>query len=88
MTTIDTDLFEESVFDKAIRLQNGLIEQATGSGFHGGDTAYQELRRFFASRADTKAKLPGFVRRCRDLGRFWSFIKYERSTYAERRTLI
>jgi hypothetical protein len=28
------------------------------------------------------------VRRCRDLGQFWGWIKYERSTYAERRTLL
>ena len=88
MMVMDSDLFEKSILDKAIRLQNGLIEQATGSGFEGGDSTYQELRRFFTSRTDTKAKLPNFVRRCRDLGQFWGFIKFERGTYAERRTLI
>jgi hypothetical protein len=85
---IDAELFEESIVDKAIRLQNGLVDHATGGVFDGGDSAYQELRRFFASRSDTKPKLPDFVRRCRDLGQFWGFIKYERGTYAERRTLI
>jgi hypothetical protein len=53
-----------------------------------GDPTYQELRRFFGVRSDTKARLPDFVRRCRDLGQFWGWIKYERSTYAERRTLL
>src|SRR5208337_1333814 len=47
-----------------------------------------KLRLFFASRADTKAKLPDFIRRCSDLAQFWGFIKYERARYAERRTLI
>jgi hypothetical protein len=28
------------------------------------------------------------VRRCRDLGQFWGFVKYERGTYAERRNLL
>jgi hypothetical protein len=88
MHPMDIDLFEESVLDKAIRLQNGLIASATGGGFDGGDSVYQELRRFFASRADTESKLPDFVRRCRDLGQFWGFVKYERGTYAERRNLL
>src|SRR5215210_3509945 len=86
--TAGSDPFEETILDKAIRLQNGLIAHATGGAFEGGDSEYQELRRFFASRADTKAKLPDFVRRCRDLGQFWGWIKYERSTYAERRTVL
>jgi hypothetical protein len=33
-------------------------------------------------------KVPDFVRRCSDLGQFWGFIKFERGTYRERRTLI
>ena len=28
------------------------------------------------------------MRRCRDLGQFWGFVKYERGTYAERRNLL
>lgn len=83
-----SELFDETSADKAIRLQNGLIGQATSGSFDGGDDAYKELRRYFAARADTKAKLPDFVRRCSDLGQFWGFIKYERATYAERRELI
>jgi hypothetical protein len=82
------DMFDESHLDKAIRLQNSLIAQATGNVFDGGDAAYRELRYLFASRADTKDKLPDFVRRCSDLSQFWGFIKYERETYRERRDLI
>jgi hypothetical protein len=69
--TTGPDPFEETILDKAIRFQNQLISFSTGGGFEGGDSAYQELRQFFAARSDTKAKLPDFVRRCRDLGQFW-----------------
>lgn len=90
MPDMDTNqsLFEESILDTALRLQNGLIAEATGSSFDGGNYAYQELRQYFASRGDTKTKLPDFVRRCRDLAQFWQFIKYERAHYYERRELI
>jgi hypothetical protein len=84
----DAGLFDETALDKAIRFQNGLIAHATSGAFDGGDEVYKELRLFFGSRADTKAKLPDFVRRCSDLAQFWGFIKYERARYAERRTLI
>jgi hypothetical protein len=85
---MDDDLIEETILDKATRFQNGLVACATGGGFDGGDNEYQDLRRFFASRGDTKTMLPDFVRRCRDLGQFWAFIKYECAHYAERRALI
>src|SRR4051812_27977656 len=38
-----SDPFDESVLDKAIRFQNGLVAHATGGGFDGGDPEYQEL---------------------------------------------
>jgi hypothetical protein len=82
------DPFDESPVDKAIRLQNGLISFSTGGTFDGGDEAYKALRADFAARLETKDKVPNFVRRCRDLGQFWGFIKYERPTYQERRVLL
>jgi hypothetical protein len=82
------DPFEESPLDMAIRFQNSLLSFSTGGSFDGGEEAYKSLRQQFAARPDTKDKLPDFVRRCRDLGQFWSFIKYERSTYQERRVLL
>jgi hypothetical protein len=48
----------------------------------------REMRALFGGRAETKGKLPDFVRRCSDLGQFWGFIKYEKSSYAGRRMLI
>lgn len=86
--TVSDEPLDESLLDRALRLQNGLIAQATGGGFDGGNERYQELRREFAARADTRTKLPDFVRRCSDLSQFWGFIKYERGRYQERRELI
>lgn len=85
---MEDGLFDDTLADKAIRFQNGMIATATGATFDGGDAAYKEIRTFFASRPDTKGKLPDFVKRCSDLGQFWGFIKYEKSAYAERRTYI
>ncbi|TAJ82088.1 MAG: abortive phage resistance protein [Reyranella sp.] len=80
-----SDPLDETPVDMAIRFQSGLIASATGSAFDGGGDAYKQLRHYFASHLDTKAKL---VRRCSDLGQFWGFIKYERARYAERRDLV
>jgi hypothetical protein len=89
MNTRTNPIDDESALAMAIRLQNGLIARATGvDGFDGGDPEYQELRRFFASRPDTKAELPDFVHRCRDLSQFWGFIKSAYGAYAERRAFI
>ncbi len=81
-------LFDETLTDKAIRFQNGLIAVATSSGTEFPNEAYKELRKIFAERGDTKSKLPDFIRRCSDLAQFWSFIKHEKSTYQERRDFI
>ncbi|BCW89560.1 hypothetical protein sos41_27260 [Alphaproteobacteria bacterium SO-S41] len=81
-------MFSETDADKAIRFQNALISLATGGNFDGGSDAYRELREYFGQRADTREKLPDFIRRCADTSQFWGFIKYEKETYRERRELI
>jgi len=80
--------FEETTLDKVIRLQDGLIAQATGGQFDGGVEAYKALRQELASFSNVKSKLPDFVKRCGNLDQFWAFIKYEKPTYMERRKLI
>ena len=59
----DAGLFDETALDKAMRFQNGLIARATGGTFDGDDEVCKELRLFFGSRPDTKAKLPDLIRR-------------------------
>lgn len=80
--------FSESALDKVVRFQNGLIARATGSDFDGGDAIYQELRRYLTEHSELRLKTPHFVRQCSDVAQFWSFIKHEYSTYAERRRFI
>lgn len=83
------DEFEERTYlDKIIRLQSGLVACATGGVFDGGDAVYKRLRRELLERDDIANKLPDFLRRSRDIGQFWEFIKHELKTYAERRTFI
>jgi hypothetical protein len=75
---VDPVADDQTLLDKVTFLQNGLIAQATGSSFPGGNQAYLDLRRELGTGADVKSRLPDFVRRCRSLGEFWSFI--QRST--------
>lgn len=76
-----TDLIE-----KAETLQNLLVARATGEG--ADPAVYSSLRQELMNNHRTKNKLPRFVKTCRSLDHFWSFIKYEFSTYAERRQFI
>lgn len=79
---------DETLLDKAIRFKNELTAFSTGHDFAGGDEAYGEARALFCTSSSTKKFVPDFVRRNMDLGSFWQWIKYERSTYAERRLLL
>ena len=80
--------FEETMFDKVQRMQDGLVAFSTGGTFDGHDATYKSLRSKLLSRPDVAARLPVFIRRYRDLGQYWQFIKYEYSTYKERRDFL
>jgi hypothetical protein len=82
------DVSEQTPLDKVQRLQDALVVFATGGAFEGDDPAYQRLRRELLEQADIRDKMPEFVRRCRDLGQFWQFIKSKFKHYAERREFI
>ncbi|MGB7432491.1 MAG: abortive infection family protein [Ahrensia sp.] len=79
-------MFDETILDKTIRLQNLLISHATGGSAE--QQEYEMLRRELAGNPRSRELVPRFVRTCSDLEQFWGWIKYEKSTYAERRTLI
>ncbi|WP_342078485.1 hypothetical protein [Yoonia sp. SS1-5] len=79
---------DDSLLDRIHRLQNGLVAEATGESFDGGDSEYKKLRHEVASSSLVKDLAPDFVRRCSGLEQFWGWIKYEKPTYAERRNLI
>ena len=80
MNELKTDL------TKAEQLQELLISYSTGGG--GDDDIYKELRRYFVENTATAPRIPQWVRTCRDLGQFWSFIKRKFGHYAERRDFI
>lgn len=85
---ISADHEERNWLDKAQRLQDGLVALSTGSQFDGSDGVYQRLRRELLQNADTREKVPEFIRRYRDLGQFWQFIKVKFNHYAERREFL
>jgi hypothetical protein len=82
------DAGEQTPIDKVQRLQDGLVAFATGGKFDGDDPVYQRLRRELLDQTDIRDKVPEFVRRYRDLGQFWQFIKSKFKHYAERREFI
>lgn len=83
----DSDPHELTVLDKIILLQQTLISQATQDPYPEGFD-YPDTRREMLQRTDIKDKIPDYVKRYRDLGSFWQFIKHKFSTYAERRAFI
>ena len=74
--------------ERAECLQNILLARATGGGSLGDGANYRALRTIFIDSPLLSPLLPRIVRTCRDLSQFWAFIKYEKSSYAERRELI
>lgn len=71
---------------RAALLQELLVRHATGS--RESDDHYQELRRDLVKRSDIAALVPTFVRNCRTLPSFWSWIKEQSGHYEPRRAII
>jgi hypothetical protein len=67
-------------------LQNILVSRATGGA--ADEDGYRELRTELLKDASLAAQLPPFVRTCRDLSQFWSYIKKDRPQYENRRQHI
>ena len=82
------EMLDETILEKVERMQDALVSFATGGRFDGDDPEYKKLRSELLERADVREKLPKLVRRYRDLGQFWQFIKFEYATYAERREFL
>jgi hypothetical protein len=78
----------QGVQDRAEALQNGLIMEATGGTFDGGDEFYKKLRREFLANSRLTPYIPPLVKTNRDLAQYWQFIKQKFPSYAERRSFI
>lgn len=75
-----------SDLERAEYLQNMLIEYAT-NGLAENEN-YKALRDYFYSDPTTRALLPKWVRRFRNLYVFWEYIRFKFPTYAERKKYI
>ncbi len=78
--------FPETQFEQAEMLKNILIGRATGA--FPSEDHYKALRQGFIEDASTKSLLPGFVRTCRSLPKFWGYIKGVSGSYQRRRDHI
>ena len=76
----------EDRLEQAKILENILLTACEGRG--DSDYEYEALRRDLMADATLKALLPAFVRTCRDLGHFWSFIKTVSPKWEPRRVFI
>ena len=79
---------ERTLLEKAEKLQNGYIGNATQDGGSLDAATYVRLRQEIMTAPTLAAKIPNFVRKCRDQGQFWQFIKNKFPSYRERREFI
>lgn len=86
MTTDAFDFRRLSELERVEALKNTLVASATGEG--GDDLLFREVRAELMREARLRDLAPAFVRTCRSLGEFWSFIKPRYAKYAERREYL
>jgi len=72
---------------KVTELKDGLTRFATGHGFD-DEARYWTIRTELIRAPWAKGLVPECVRKCTDLGDFWSFIKGKFAHYAERREYL
>lgn len=65
-----------------------LVLTTCATGGSGDDARYRALRKRMLEYPGLLTETPSFVRTCRSLSDFWSFIKPKVSTYAERREFL
>jgi len=79
---------ERTTLEKVEKMQAGFTSIATSSAAGMDVQIYARLRQELLGEAQLAAKLPDFVRRCRDPGQFWHFIQPKFPSYRERREYI
>lgn len=75
----------EDLLDLLHQMKIGLTKRSTGGGWETEE--YQRLRKTLLA-SPIAAKLPAFVRFCRDLTDFWTFIQPKFAHYHERREFL
>ena len=76
------------IFQAVERLQELLVDRATGEGENEDDAKYHEIRQQLITDPAIAPSLPQFVINCRNLFQFWGYIKPLFPTYQERRRHI
>jgi hypothetical protein len=79
---------EQTLLDKVEKLQAGFIGCATQDGGGIDGPTYERLRLELLGNTSIRGKVPEIVRKYRDQGQFWQFIKHKFQHYAERRQFI
>jgi hypothetical protein len=79
---------ERTLLEKVEKLQAGLIGTATQDGGSLDAATFSRLRQELLTDPQTKDKTPEIVRKYRDAGQFWQFIKNKFAHYRERREFI
>jgi hypothetical protein len=81
-----SDDIPDTLLEQARMLENILL--AACEGERASDSLYTQLRGLLLSDAAIKPLLPSFVRTCRDLNHFWSYIKGKSGHWEPRRAFI
>ncbi len=74
------------LYQKVLDLRDLLIARATGE--YADEEEYIAVRRELLADPLVNSKLPAFIKRHRELGEFWSFIKGEAAQYEPRRVFL
>jgi hypothetical protein len=79
---------ERTLAEKVEKFQAGLIGTATQDGGSLEPNVFARLRQELMTDSTIRDKIPEIVRKYRDAGQFWQFIKNKFGTYRERREYI
>jgi hypothetical protein len=76
----------DPLYEPVLEIQTILLARATGMG--ADYDRYAALRNALVGEERIRGRLPAWLRACRDLNAFWSYIQPKFPTYAERRQFI
>lgn len=80
--------YREKLIAKVDHFRKILVSHATDGEYKFQPQDYVNIRREFMADPQLKNYLPEFIKNCRDLPEFWSFIKMKFAHYYERRLFI
>jgi hypothetical protein len=74
------------LYEQVMEVRDMLVNEATGGS--ADDLRYRELREALLADPVVSSRLPSMLRRHRNTGEFWQFIKYEYKHYYERANFL